>query len=89
MNWRVAYKRIVDIVGLAAGSFLAAITTEYLFVKLNLNIPTPGIFVANRRNRGIEFGENVVVAVGIDTLLYFLLISILVARFKKTPKETR
>jgi hypothetical protein len=83
MNWRSAYKRAVNVVGIAAGSFLAELATLFICAKFNWDIRTPGMLVGDRPGgSNVSIAEKLLVLIGVDSTAYFLLILGLIALFK-------
>lgn len=83
MTLRSAYKRIVNIIGIAAISFLAAVATEFIGAKYNWDFRTPGMLVADLPSlSSLKFGETALVVISVDSMAYFLLILGLIALYK-------
>jgi hypothetical protein len=88
MNLRSASETVVYIVFMVLFSLIAAVVT--LFLGTSHNLQTPGSLVTELLNLpGLWAGEKILVTVGVDSIAYFLLISGLVALFKRRSRKSR
>jgi hypothetical protein len=73
----------VNIIGIAAISFLAALVTPFIVGEYHLPISTPGMLVRDLPGGpSLPLGEKALVLIGVDSMAYFLLILGLIALFK-------